>query len=147
MRFLEFIKFWIYHYFIIVCGFFFSQAVSGIIFWPDGFISYQTTLLVFAAAFFAALPTFILYSRKDLDSRQMLIRYMIHFIVLEAVVLGMGYFSNWYDTILQAVFIAVLVAVVYLVVRIVYWFENLRLANRINQKIRENERKKEEENE
>lgn len=66
----------------------------------------------------------------------MLIRHLIHFVLLKVVVLIIGAVENWYETLVQAVFIAFLVAMGYILVWVIYWFSNLKLAKDMNKKIK-----------
>lgn len=83
------------------------------------------------------LPSFILYSRKELTKKQTRIRMIIHFIVLEAVLITLGNITGWVNDWLQSVVFFVDIAIIYLIVCL-FSYNNDRLAARkINEKLKE----------
>ena len=137
MRFSDFMKMWLYQYFIIVAGFFFFRAVLGVIYYPEYVLTNRDVLLTFPVAAVMGLPTFLFFSRKDLNTRQTILRWLLHFLLLETVVLGMGAYGAWFNGVAEGVVLGAFVALVYLVVVGVSWLINVKTANDINRKIAE----------
>lgn len=80
-----------------------------------------------------ALPSFLFYSRRPLDRRRFLLRSVLHFFCILAIVLTEGYFLKWYNSFAGAAVIAGILIVVYAAV----WIITLRSNNRVEQSINE----------
>lgn len=99
MSLVSFIKKNLIDYFIIVTGVNVATAILGMNFDPDRVFGYQAYFspLIFGAV--AVLPSIVMYSRRELSFRRMLIREALHLVVLEITLIAFGYFSglltNW----------------------------------------------------
>ncbi len=99
MSLVSFIKKNLIDYFIIVTGVNVATAILGMKFDPDRVFGYQAYFspLIFGAV--AVLPSIVMYSRRELSFRRMLIREALHLVVLEITLIAFGYFSglltNW----------------------------------------------------
>jgi hypothetical protein len=144
MSFLLFVKKMIRDFFTIVAGTVICTVIFCRIFYPD--ISFDldgmNTILLFALA--GDLPTLIMYSSKDLSKRQYLFRSVIHFVVLETVLLTFAKCLHWIGSgFWQPVVFAALIAGVYALVWLVSWYAEVKTASQINERLkkRKEERK------
>lgn len=85
----------------------------------------------------SALPSFLFYFRREPTRRQFIVRAILHFICIMAIVLGEGYLLKWYDGITDMLFIAGIVILVYAAV----WLITLRSNNKAERGINEALRK------
>lgn len=94
MSFTEFLKKLLINYFIIVTGITVAIAIIGLSFYPKERLPYNAFFspLIFGAV--ATLPAVVMYSKKELTFKQMLIRRILHFIILEISQLGIGYITG-----------------------------------------------------
>lgn len=130
------IKLVIMHFFIITVGVLFVISLANTL---DG-VEYYTAdypwgiMLVGAIT---ALPSLIFYSKKEISKKQMKIRFIIHFLVVGAIVLTLGYFWQWYTTIRYAVFVFLMYVFVYVIVLAYSFFIQYKTALSINKALKE----------
>lgn len=129
----EFSKRNLMNYFISVTGITIATAVLGLNFEPETRFGYEAFLspLIFGAV--AILPSFVLYSRKELTFRQMLIRRIFHFILLEISLLGFGFGSGILDSAQIAISFVFSVLAVYVFTIVLQYIIDSRTAIKINE--------------
>lgn len=132
----ELIKNMVRDYFVILSCSFIATFVFCLVFDPDAVfaLSYIPWMMVFALA--GDLPSLILYSSKELTEKQWIIRMIVHFVVLEIILLVAAYFLELYKNLGEAVFFAGIIAAVYVLVRFMGWRINLKIADQINEKLK-----------
>lgn len=132
MEFHEYLKKTLMNYFIIVTGITVAMATLGLIYEPEVTFGYEAYFspLIFGAI--AVLPSFLLYSKRDLTMKQMLVRRILHFTVLELVLLGFGYITNLFQELEVALSFALSVLMVYLFTSMASWLIDTRTAVEIN---------------
>ena len=81
----------------------------------------------------SALPSFLFYFKKEPTRKQFILRIVLHFCCIEAVVLGEGWLLNWYDAPADMAIVAGCVVLVYLAV----WFITARSNNKVEHGINE----------
>lgn len=147
MSFEELKKSFIFDYFVIVTGIIIGTFLYCFIFEREATFSlfYFGWVLIFS--FLGDLPLCIFYSRKELSEQQWLIRNILHFILLEVLLLVVAYFTKIYTNLTGGIIFAVNVAGVYVLVRFIGHQKNKRLAFKMNanllkliQEIEEDER-------
>jgi Ca2+/Na+ antiporter len=91
MSFTEFTQKILRNYFIIVTGIIVVIALLGSSFYPEDSLRYNAFFspLIYGAV--AVLPSFVLYSKKELTFKQMLFRRILHFGLLEMSQLSIAY--------------------------------------------------------
>lgn len=126
------IKMVLSHFFIItVC----VTAAIGI---PNAFMSDHTGypkefplyLLLIGAT--SALPSFLFHFKKEPTRKQFIIRVILHFCCIMAVVMGEGWLLGWYKTVVDMIPVAVIVVIVYIAVWIITSRVNKSAADGIN---------------
>jgi hypothetical protein len=133
MSFIEFGKKNLMSYFIIVTGITVAIAVLGLKLDPEASFGYEAYFspLIFGAV--AVLPSFVLYSRRELTFRQMLFRRILHFAALELLLLSFGYGFGLFDKTDTAVSFAVSVFAVYLFTNLIQYIIDSKTAGKINE--------------
>lgn len=108
------------------------MALIGMIFESDIRFGYEAFLspLIFGAI--ASLPFLVKYSRSELSLKQTVIRNVIHFVLLEAVILSVLYFGEILTSMSMAISLGISIFVVDLTVNLVLWINDKRIANEFN---------------
>ena len=81
----------------------------------------------------SALPSFLFYFKNEPTRKQFVIRIILHFCCIMAVVLGEGRLLGWYDSFAEMAVIAGMIVLVYLAV----WFISVRAGSKTEQNINE----------
>lgn len=130
------IKLVIMHFFIITVGVMFVISLAnlsvGVKYYPA---DYPWGIMFVGAV--TALPSLIFYSKKELSVKQMKIRLVIHFFIVGAIVLTIGYLWQWYTTIGYALIVFLMYMFVYALVLAYSYFIQYRTASSINEALRE----------
>jgi len=132
MGFIDFVKKNLMNYFIIVTGITIAIAILGLNYDPEATLGYEAYFSPIIIGVVAVLPSFVLYSNKELTFKQMLFRRIMHFVVLELTLLGFGYLSGLFDSIDVALPFALSVFIVYLVTNVIKWVIDSKTAVEIN---------------
>ena len=129
------IKMVITHFFVITVAVLFFTTLSNTI---DGVEEYPIFFIwqVFITGIVSALPSIIFYSKKELTKRQWKLRYVIHFILIESIILTEGRIFNWYSNFLSALVIVLIVVFVYIVVFTYSYFIDFNDAQKVNSALR-----------
>jgi hypothetical protein len=132
MSFIEFMKRNLMIYFIVVTGITVAIAILGLNYDSGTTFGYEAYFspIIFGAV--AVLPSFALYSKKELTFRQMFVRRMLHFIVLELTLLGFGFWAGLFSSIDVAAPFALSVFVIYLFTYVIQWIIDSKTAGEIN---------------
>jgi uncharacterized membrane protein required for colicin V production len=132
MSFTDFFKRSLQGYFILVTGISVAIAILGMSYYPNQILRYDSYFspLLFAAA--GTLPSFILFSRKELSFRQMLFRKILHFLLLEVIQLTIGYATGLIADFGMAVALSLTVFFVYLFKTLIDWILDSKTAANIN---------------
>jgi hypothetical protein len=107
------------------------------IFQPDKYYELKDIYIYMICSLVGDLPILIFYSQKEISEKQMRVRILIHFVVLEVVLLTLGNVMDLVKGNLNTILFAVQIAVVYGFVRFLSWMDDRKTANRINEKLRE----------
>ena len=100
---------------------------------------------ILGVAALCTLTLLVFYSKKELSKRQMFIRQVIHLPLLLLILLVCAYGFKWIEEpgFLQPLVFIALVLVVYLGVRLMLFRIESQLANRLNERLREYQQRKE----
>lgn len=120
------------NYFIIVTGVTIVIAVLGMNFSPDMKLGYDAYLSPLIFGVIASLPTYVFYSKKELTFRQMLFRRILHFILLEILLLGFGYFTGILESVGITIMFSLSIFAVYLFKIVIGWILDSKTAGDIN---------------
>lgn len=81
------------------------------------------------------LPSFILYNIENAGKLSMWIRIVLHFVVLEIVVISFAFWANFASNWKGVAGIAITVVIIYVLVALTTWTESYHEAKRINEQI------------
>ena len=127
------IKMVISHFFIICVCVLTAIGVSNLIAGSTSGYPKEFPLHILLIGFTSALPSFLFYFKKEPTRRQFLLRILLHFCCIMAIVLGEGRLLGWYDNPVDMAIIAGTVVLVYLAV----WFISVRSGSKAEQGINE----------
>lgn len=136
MKLSDYIKKLIRDYFIIFAIVVICITVLRQIFSPDEYFELKDIFIYMICALAGDLPSLILYLPKEISEKAMRIRVIIHFVVLEAVLLILANVTGWVTGILSTTILAFQIAVIYGLVRLLSWSANRKTAHRINEKLK-----------
>ena len=101
-------------------------------------LHFEVFYTVLIISVLASLTYIVLYSKKGLIGKQIIIRFCIQFLLVVGIVVAvpylMGIFNITYFSITTLVIISI---AAYFAVALYEWFAFLRLANKINEKLKE----------
>jgi len=100
--------------------------------------THNITALLISSVLIDSTPL-IFYSKKELSRSQMFVRYVVHLIVILVILLSMATFMTWikWSEPMQILVFLGLIAVVYLAVMASGMYKSKKLADRLNQKLKE----------
>lgn len=113
-----------------------AMALVGMVFEPGAKFGYEAFLspLIFGAL--ASLPSLATYSKTELSTRQAAMRNVLHFVLLEVVVLSALYFGGMLTSISMAASLGFSIFVIDLIVNLVLWTNDKRTAKEFNGALR-----------
>lgn len=126
------VKLVITHFFIISTGVLFIISLSNLLFDGNEPLSPELPWQIFLTGILGALPTFLFYFKNEPTKNQFRLRTVIHFIVIETVVMTEGVLFKWYEGLVGALVFFAVVLAVYLFVWAYSYFMNMHLAKDIN---------------
>ena len=126
------VKLVISHFFIISTGVFFVMSLSNLLFEGNEPLSPELPWEILLTGILGALPSFLFYFKNEPTKKQFRVRTVIHFFVIETVVMTEGALFEWYGSLADALILFVVVLAVYLFVWAYSYFMNLHLARDIN---------------
>lgn len=132
MTFKEIINEMIKNYSIIFTGSLLGTVVFCVQFYPDIAFDLNYLKWMFIFAFLGDLPQFVFYSSKELTQKGFYIRYGIHIIILEIILLIAAHFLGFYDTAFEGLIFFLVVLGVYFIVKLVRYLSDSKTAEKIN---------------
>ncbi len=84
----------------------------------------------------SALPSLLFYFKKEPTRRQFVIRVILHFCCIMAVVLGEGWLLGWYESVTEMLSVGAVVVIVYLAVWIITRRVNKNAADGMNRALK-----------
>ena len=136
MKLPDYIKKLIRDYFIIFAIIIICITVLRQVFSPYEYFELKDIFIYMIGALVGDLPSLILYSPKEMPEKEMRIRIIIHFVVLEAVLLTLANVMGLVTGILSTIFFAFQIAVIYALIRFLSWRDDRKAARRINEKLK-----------
>lgn len=133
----HFIKEFIRNYFIIFAVIVIVITLLRQIFSPGAYFELTDIFIYMICALVADLPSMIFYSKKEISEKEMRLRRIIHFVILEAVLLTLANVMGWVTGGLNTFLFALQIGVIYMLVRSFSWLDDRRAARKINEKLKE----------
>ena len=97
--------------------------------------TFREIMLSALFAFAGNLPSLIYYSKKELSIKSRKIRMLLHFILIEVVVLSFGNLMGQVSKVADNLIFALEILVIYILVILVTWLLDRKTANEINQQL------------
>ncbi len=117
-------------------------CILGTSFDPSARFGYEGFLspLIYAGA--CVIPSLVTWSKRELTPRELLLRELLQFLLTEAVVLGLAFWSTAIDTSRPAVVMGIAgsVLVIYLLVFLISWAVNSAEARETDRELQEFQR-------
>lgn len=118
----EFFKKCMIDFLLIQAGITLSIGIIGCSSPSAGRPDYSILFLPFIYAFFCLLPSFVVYSSKELSLKQMVFRKILQFLLIEAVVLLVSYIAGAFINDSLCVTILLTVAIIYAAVNLIDYY-------------------------
>lgn len=106
------------------------------IFSPNEHFELTDIFIYMICALAGDLPSLIFYSSKEISEKEMRLRIIIHFVVLEVVILTLANVMAWIRGPIDTLLLAIQIAVIYVLVRFLTWRDDRKSAHRINEKLK-----------
>jgi ABC-type multidrug transport system permease subunit len=101
----------------------------------------KSIYIVMGFSLISALTGLILYSPDDLSEQKMLLRRGIHFFTLECLLIALSSILGIVESPSDGLILAVQIAIIYLLVRLLSWQKDKKEAQQINEKLMERKKK------
>ncbi|TCZ78221.1 DUF3021 family protein [Paenibacillus albiflavus] len=131
----EFINGMIKDFFIIFGSIIIIITILRQFFYPDMAFNLNSIYLIMIFSLIGALTGFIFYTPDDISEKNMRIRIVIHFVALEIILISLASIIGVVDSASGIVILAVEIAVIYFIVRLLSWQNDKRVASQINDKL------------
>lgn len=124
MTFKEFIIDKIQLFFFLVTMILLAQVILGTAIEPERVLHYKDFTGTFAMAGLCVLPSLIGYSKKEPSFRQMIVKEIIQFILVEGIMLTLAIIGveSSPEKLLSVVMICVATAVIYIIALLIMWY-------------------------
>jgi len=106
------------------------------IYYPDMAFDLKSIYIIIAFSFLSALMGFILYSPNEISEKKMRIKTVIHFLTLEILLITLGSILGILKNGLDVLTMALQIAVIYMIVRLLSWKNDIKEAKKINEKLK-----------
>lgn len=136
MNIFEFVQKIIKNFFIIFASIIMMITILRQMYDPDMAIDLKSIYIILAFSFLSALTGFILYSPNDLSENKMRIRIIIHFFTLEILLIVLASAINLVNSASGVIILALQIAVIYIIVRLLSWQNDKKDAKKINEKLK-----------
>ena len=120
---------------MIQAGISFAIGVIGCIKTPALGVTHYSFFMPFVYAFFCVIPSFIIYSAKELSIKQMLVRKIIQLLLIEFIVMLLSYIIGTLNNTFICIAIILAVIVVYIVVNVLEYLFCKSVADAMTKKI------------
>ncbi len=132
MSFRSFLRNCAIRFFIIATCLNVATAIFGPMLQPDVTIGFDAFYSPLIGALLSTLPSIILYSRKELNLRQTILRKVLHLLALEIIIIGFSILMGKHFQTFQLVLFMGIVLVVYLAVNLIGQLLQIRDTREIN---------------
>lgn len=136
MKLSEFIQNIIRNFLIIFASIIIIITILRQIYYPNMAFDLMSIYIIIAFSFLSALTGFILYSPNEISEKKMRIKMVIHFFTLEILLITLGSILGILKSGLDVIIIALQIAVIYIIVRLLSWKNDIKEAQKINEKLK-----------
>ncbi len=135
-NFKTFLKRCLLEYFIITTCITVATGVLGLALDPTAKFGYESYFSPLLFGLISLIPSFLTYSQKELSFRQAILRKVLHVIVLEVVLIVVGFQVEILQVPTDALFFALAVCIVFIAVNFISWKLDQKNADEINKKLK-----------
>lgn len=136
MKFSEFVQNIIRDFLIIFASLIIIITILRQIFYPNMAFDLKSIYIIISFSFLSALTGFILYSPNKISEKKMRIKIAIHFFTLEILLITLSSIFDIVKSGLDVIIIALQIAVIYIIVRLLSWKNDIKEAQKINEKLK-----------
>ncbi|RSK29159.1 DUF3021 family protein [Bacillus sp. HMF5848] len=136
MKLSEFIQNIIRDFLIIFASLIIIITILRQIYYPNMGFDLKSIYIIIAFSFISALTGFILYSPNEISEKKMRIKMAIHFFTLEILLITLGSIFGIVKSGLDVIIMALQIAVIYMIVRLLSWKHDIKDAQIINEKLK-----------
>ncbi|MNW49390.1 hypothetical protein D3C74_268060 [compost metagenome] len=136
MKYSELIKEMIRDFLIIFASIIIIIAILRQIFAPDVNFELKTIFTIMAFSFLGALTGIILYTSHAISENKMRLRVILHFFFLEALLISLAVILNLIHSPLDILILALEIAAVYAIVRLLTYKNDKKEAQKINERLK-----------
>jgi DMSO reductase anchor subunit len=105
------------------------------IFYPQMVFDLNSIYTIMAFSIISALLGFILYTPDDISETRMRLKIVVHFFTLELLLIALGSIFDIVNNVIDVIILALQIAVIYFIVRLLSWRNDKKEAQRINEKL------------
>lgn len=123
-------------FFVITACVSIAEGILGMIYYSDMYLPYNA---MFSPALFGiatSFPSLVLYSKKELSVRQLVIREIIHALLVETTVFLLNYFAGNIKSVSVAVSLAATVLIIIAAVDLIEYINDRRVADELNEALK-----------
>ncbi len=106
------------------------------IYYPNMAFDLKSIYIIIAFSFLSALTGFILYAPNEISEKKMRIKMAIHFFTLEILLITLGSIFGILKSGLDVLIMALQIAVIYIIVRLLSWKSDIKEDKKINEKLK-----------
>ena len=132
MRLNEFVKRLFQNFLVIFASIIIVITVLRQIYYPDMSFDLKSIYIIMAFSFISALVGFVLYSSLGLSEKNMRIRMVVYFLALETILISLAAIIGIVDSLSGILILAVEIAVILTVVRLLSWRNDKKTTDQIN---------------
>ncbi|GKX67163.1 DUF3021 domain-containing protein [Inconstantimicrobium mannanitabidum] len=121
-------------------GVMFATAIYISLFEKEASLHVSILWQMLLVTFLTSLSDLLYYSKKELSKKQAIIRTCIQFILVSTIVIVCAYLFDWIDPtkpLYYIVSLIVLIIIVYILVKIISYKKDMKMAEKLNEKIAE----------
>lgn len=117
---------------VIYGGSMMATLVFCLVFYPERVfgLDYLAKMLLFSLA--GDLPILVFCSGKELSQQEWMVRMILHFVLLEVVLMTFGGIWGLYETFIEGIAFFLIVLLVYIGVRLIVFSDDSRQAEQMN---------------
>ncbi len=116
----------------------FATACFTTVFWPQAVLGSEILWQILLVSFFCSTGIFI-YPEREQEKKEALLRVFLHYLEVNAVVLGCGLWFEWFyiDNPPMVIGMVLMIAFIFALVSYVVWKDAERTAALMNKKLKE----------
>ncbi|WP_042348120.1 DUF3021 family protein [Bacillus massiliigorillae] len=136
MKMSEFVREMIKDFLIIFAFIIIMITILRQIYYPNMAFDLKSIYIIMAFSFLSALTGFIVYSPNDISEKKMRMKIIIHFLTLEILLIALSLILGIVNSALDVIILALEIAVIYILVRLLSWQNDKKEAQKINEKLK-----------